>query len=114
MGISRGDYAVRESHLEPAERPGRPGRRRHRAVLVVLVAGVMACVGAAHRRALSARALCFDDNQYLLDNVLVRNPSWASAGRFAGEVTAPSTVRGYYQPLALISLMCYWISSSIW
>jgi len=31
-------------------------------------------------------------------------PSWASANRFLTEVFEPSTVGGYYQPLAMISL----------
>jgi hypothetical protein len=51
------------------------------------------------------QALSIDDNQYLTNNTLVQNPGWASAARFLREVTAPSTVRGYYQPLAMISLM---------
>jgi tetratricopeptide (TPR) repeat protein len=54
---------------------------------------------------LSAEALSTDDGQYLTENLLVRNPGWASAGRFLVEVRAPSTVRGYYQPLTMISLM---------
>ena len=69
-------------------------------VIVVLCAVVM-----VHWPALSARAISFDDNQYLLDNYLVQNPGWASAHRFLLEITKPSTVRGYYQPLAMISLM---------
>ena len=59
----------------------------------------------AHRPALSARALFFDDDQYLTENNLVQHPSWASAGRFLREVFRPSTVQGYYQPLTMISLM---------
>jgi len=59
----------------------------------------------AHWPALSARALTFDDGQYLTENLLVQRPSWASAGRFLREVLKPSTVGGYYQPLAMISLM---------
>lgn len=51
------------------------------------------------------KAYCYDDNQYLVENNLVRNPSLASAWRFLTEVFRPSTVRGYYQPLAMISLM---------
>lgn len=46
-----------------------------------------------------------DDDQYLVENRLVQNPSWASAKRFFAEVSKPSTVRGYYQPLSMISLM---------
>ena len=66
---------------------------------------VAAAVFLTHRPALSRRAILFDDPQYLLDNYLVQNPQWASARRFFGEVLRPSTVEGYYQPLAMISLM---------
>jgi len=59
----------------------------------------------AHWPSLSARALMFDDEQYLTENYLVQNPSLESAGRFLAEVSKPSTVRGYYQPLTMISLM---------
>lgn len=53
----------------------------------------------------SAQALSFDDSQYLTDNILVRNPSWTSARRFFTEIKEPSTVKGYYQPLTMLSLM---------
>ena len=46
-----------------------------------------------------------DDYQYVVDNQLVRNPSWTSVERFFGEVRNPSTVAGYYQPLTMVSLM---------
>jgi len=59
----------------------------------------------AHWPSLSAGALCFDDNQYIAENILVRTPSLRSAGRFLGEVLSPSSVNGYYQPLSMISLM---------
>jgi Flp pilus assembly protein TadD len=62
-------------------------------------------VAAALWPCLTARVISFDDEQYLTNNVLVRNPSWHSAGRFFGEVLAPSTVGGYYQPLTMVSLM---------
>jgi len=42
---------------------------------------------------------------YFVDNYLVRNPSWDSVKRFLTEVLEPSIVRGYYQPLTMISLM---------
>ena len=74
----------------------------------ILIAGVLlvaAAVFAVHWPALSSEAISFDDEQYLLENELVKNPSFASAKRFLGEVLRPSTVRGYYQPLAMISLM---------
>ncbi len=46
-----------------------------------------------------------NDGVYVTQNGRVQNPSWANAGRFLSEVSAPATVRGYYQPLAMISLM---------
>jgi hypothetical protein len=67
-------------------------------IIVVLVVWV-------HWPALSAKALSFDDQQYLTDNILVQNPSWTSAKRFVTEILTPSTVGGYYQPLSMISLM---------
>lgn len=70
-----------------------------------LIILVCAAVLAAHWSALSARALSFDDTQYLTENLLVQDPGWTSARRFLTEVFEPSTVRGYYQPLAMISLM---------
>ncbi len=73
--------------------------------LWVCLAVVGAIVLAAHWPGLSARALMLDDDQYLVENRLVQNPSWASAKRFITEVSKPSTVRGYYQPLSMISLM---------
>jgi cytochrome c-type biogenesis protein CcmH/NrfG len=54
---------------------------------------------------LGAQAICFDDPEYLVDNPLVRQPGWTSVGRFFREVLKPSTVQGYYQPLAMTSLM---------
>jgi len=71
-------------------------------VLLVVVAGI---VLAAHWPGLSAQALLFDDDQYLIENRLVQNPSWSSVKRFFAEVFEPSTVRGYYQPIAMVSLM---------
>jgi len=71
----------------------------------VLIAVVCATVTIVHWPALSAKVLSFDDSQYFTDNVLVQNPGWTSAKRFLTEVLKPSTVRGYYQPLAMISLM---------
>jgi len=72
---------------------------------VILIAIVCFLVLITHWRGLSAKALSFDDTQYLTDNVLVQNPGWASAKRFLAEILEPSTVEGYYQPLAMISLM---------
>jgi tetratricopeptide (TPR) repeat protein len=74
-------------------------------LLAVLIACVCAAVIAVHWPALSAQALSFDDNEYLVNNALVKSPSWSSARKFLSQVLEPSTVGGYYQPLAMISLM---------
>jgi len=89
--------------LRPARQTERPSGRAGKLLVVILL--VSACAAAAHWPALEARALSFDDNQYLLDNHLVKRPSWYSARRFLVEVLRPSTVHGYYQPLSMISLM---------
>ncbi|MHC4158409.1 MAG: tetratricopeptide repeat protein, partial [Planctomycetota bacterium] len=74
-----------------------------------LLSGLLVLVSVAvitvHWPALSAKTLSFDDHQYLVENELVKNPSWSSAHRFLTEVLEPSTVQGYYQPLTMISLM---------
>lgn len=54
---------------------------------------------------LSSGFVSLDDYMYVVDNEAVRNPSWESVGRFFGEVLSPTTVEGYYQPLAMTSLM---------
>ncbi|HUN81951.1 MAG TPA: tetratricopeptide repeat protein [Phycisphaerae bacterium] len=82
----------------------RPFIRRFLAPAIILLA-IGASTLAAHWRALSSEALSFDDYQYLVNNPLVTNPGWDSARRFLTEVTKPSTVGGYYQPLAMLSLM---------
>ena len=74
-------------------------------LLAVLLLAVCVAVLVAHWPALSAKALSFDDSEYVTDNVLVRNPSWKSTQRFLTEILNPSTIGGYYQPLAMISLM---------
>ena len=85
------------------ERTRPPGRSVGLLAALILVVGL--CVFLAHRPTLSAKAFSFDDDLYLKQNPLVQNPSWHSAGRFLSEVLEPSTVGGYYQPLAMISLM---------
>ena len=56
--------------------------------------------------ALSSKVLLFDDDEYLINNQLVQNPGLKSAWRFFSKVLEPSTVRGYYQPFSMLSLMC--------
>lgn len=103
----------RRDKFEPVSKYVRPAERglKHRtfkqrtALPAVLILLVTAAVIIAHWPALSAQALSFDDNQYLTENYLVQNPGWGSAKRFLLEILEPSTVQGYYQPLAMISLM---------
>lgn len=80
--------------------------KKHKTVfflsLLVFLAVVVVIV---HLPVLSAKVISFDDDQYLTANILVQNPSWRSAKRFMSEIFEPSTVRGYYQPLTMISLM---------
>jgi len=75
----------------------------------VIIAGsvivLSVIVVAAYWPALKSDAVFFDDDEYLVRNRLVKEPSWASAKQFLTEVLEPSTVRGYYHPLAMISLM---------
>jgi len=104
-----------DGRMNQAKQPSRPplagsgagepsGVRSETAWLaVVLVVGVS--VVFTHWPALSAKASSFDDEQYLHKNKLVQNPGWGSTRRFLSEVANPSTVKGYYQPLAMISLM---------
>lgn len=83
----------------------RPPRRW---LLPAGMAIVAAVVVATHWPAVHSPIITFDDEQYLLDNVLVQRPGWDSARQFFTEVLHPSTVHGYYQPLAMISLMIDW------
>jgi tetratricopeptide (TPR) repeat protein len=75
----------------------------------VLLTGLVLLVGivtaGVHWPVLSAQALSLDDQEFLVDNSLVRTPSWGSVKRFATEILEPTTVRGYYLPLSMISLM---------
>jgi tetratricopeptide (TPR) repeat protein len=83
------------------------GQNNSRQHILLTAATIIVCAAVVwtHWPALSAKAMLFDDDQYLTQNMLVQNPSWASAKRFLTEVLEPSTVGGYYQPLTMISLM---------
>jgi len=89
----------------PNRRP--EGAERTEAPPFLLVAAVVATVLAAilitYWPALSAGALYMDDKFYL--GPAMRNPSWASVKAIVGEVLSPSLVNGYYQPLALLSIL---------
>ena len=106
MGFASENPATASRHAgaQPAGDP-LPAGSRSWALLTFGILLVCALVVAAHWPALSAEALSADDSQYLTDNVLVQNPGWGAARRFFAEVRDPSTVRGYYQPLTMISLM---------
>ena len=73
--------------------------------LTICILAVAGAILISHWPILSAKTLSFDDSQYLTENHLVQNPSWQSTKRFLTEILEPSTVQGYYQPLAMISLM---------
>lgn len=101
---SPGQRRVSLSTRDSAPRLG-SGGSSPQAPLVALLLLVAAVTTITHWPALSAQALCIDDGPMLVDNPAVRNPSWASAGRFLTEVLEPTTVEGYYHPLSMISLM---------
>ena len=71
------------------------------AAAVILVLLVLV----AYAPTLSSEFVGLDDFQYVVDNQLVRSPSWSSVHRFFVEVRNPSSVAGYYQPLTMMSLM---------
>lgn len=76
-------------------------------LVMLTIAGVLLAIILlfVHNQALHAKADSADDYQYVFSNILVRNPSITSAKTFFKEVLNPSTVEGYYQPLAMVSLM---------
>ncbi len=81
-----------------------PRRRKWLAAgLAVLL--VAALVSAAHWPVLRAQALSLDDDAFVTYNPLVGHPGWSSVARFFQEVLRPSTVKGYYLPLSMTSLM---------
>ncbi|HKQ46784.1 MAG TPA: tetratricopeptide repeat protein [Phycisphaerae bacterium] len=85
--------------------PANPGKTGHWLPVLAMGAALACTVFLVHFPALNAKALLFDDEQYLTKNILVQQPGWASARRFLAEIFKPSTVGGYYQPLTMISLM---------
>lgn len=104
----RGPAGAGAGHAPPIPTAAEPALRRgssQRWLVLLLLPLLALAVLAVHRPALSASALSFDDTYYLTENYVVQNPSWTAAKRFLTEVLEPSTVGGYYQPLAMISLM---------
>jgi len=73
--------------------------------LLALLLAVGVVTAAVHWPVLSSQAVGFDDEQFIEDNPLVRQPGLRSAGRFFAEILAPSTVRGYSMPLTMTSIM---------
>ncbi len=91
------------SERTPAAGPAAgPSTHRHSAYAA---AGLVLIVLIAYAPSLSGEFVLLDDYQYVVDNQLVLQPSCNSVRRFFAEVTTPSTVDGYYQPLTMISLM---------
>lgn len=78
--------------------------RRALLVLATLLA-VGAAVAWVHAPILRAQAYCLDDALFVRENPLVTHPGWPSTARFFREVQHPSTVKGYYLPLSMTSLM---------
>lgn len=101
---------------DPAAPPRSESHERQSASAVIpgplaaaLIAAVVAvAVAAVHWPVLSAQATSFDDDLYVTGNALVQDPGWTSLSRFFGEILNPSSVRGYYQPLTMTSLMLDW------
>ena len=79
--------------------------RRQKVFVAVLLAAVCITVAATHWPGLSAHAFSMDDNEYLKGNALIQNPSFSSAWRFITEVLEPSSIRGAYTPVTMISVM---------
>lgn len=75
------------------------------AAVVAALLVVMALVAAAHWPVLRAQATSLDDAEFIKNNALVTHPGWATTSRFFREVLHPSSVRGYYLPLSMTSLM---------
>lgn len=74
-------------------------------------AALGAIVFIAYAPTLSSDFVRLDDYQYVVNNEMVRHAGWASLARFFAEVTSPSSVAGYYQPLTMASLMVdAWLS----
>src|SRR5688572_11128632 len=98
------------SHAGDAAPRPRPDATEWRP-LAFFLAVVALLVAATHWPALGAGAHGLDDDWYLTENPLVQRPSVASAMRFLTEVRNPSTIPGYYHPLAMISLMLDYASA---
>lgn len=74
-----------------------------RPLAVALLAALVVLV--TYWPVLRCQAICFDDEQFLFGNPYLMNPSWSGAGSILGEVCHSASIKGYYEPLTLISLM---------
>jgi hypothetical protein len=97
--------AISEKALNAKEQRLPQSASAEKRLLTNLIIVVCILVFTTYLPSLSSQALMIDDDQYLIKNAAVRNPSWASARQFLTEVLEPSTVSGYYQPLTMLSLM---------
>lgn len=84
-----------------------PQRPRHAGLLLLpaLILGVLAVTFYVHLPVLDAQAICLDDRPCLFGNPTLENPSWRSVGVVFREVFESPYVKGYYEPLTLVSLM---------
>ncbi len=73
--------------------------------LLLAAALLVLLVLIAYRPTLRSDFVALDDYQYVVDNEMVRQPSLGGVYRVFSEILHPSTVKGYYQPLTMISLM---------
>jgi len=92
-----------ENHRLPPRSPAAPASGRR--TIVLASAGLFIATILVYLPTLTASFITLDDYQYVVDNTLVRQPSWQGVRRFFEEVKEPSTVAGYYQPLTMLSLM---------
>ncbi len=70
----------------------------------MVLPAILGIVVATYVPALRAGALFMDDEFYL-GAPEIRHPSFASVKKFFIELREPSVVKGYYQPMALLSMM---------
>ena len=101
--ITLGSFPAVKSPV-PSPNDVRWRRLRRLALGGAALLAVLGFVLATYWPALSAGALYMDD-QYYLGALPVRHPSLTSVKTIFGEMLSPTTVKGYYQPLALLSLM---------
>jgi len=88
-----------------SESAAKGGRHPAAREMLAVAAAIVLLTLFFYRSSLSGEFVRLDDHQYVVDNELVRKPSWSGLHQFFAEVTKPSTVEGYYQPLTMVSLM---------